>query len=149
MSKDVHHSPCLIVKNYKHPEGLKILFSYKYGILKKHFTAIKYLSSDVKRTKQNNKTHHVIWFDFKICCCCYLVPKLCLTLCNPMDCSMPGSSVLHCLLEFAQIHVHWVSDDLQPSHPPSSPSPAFNLSQHQGLFQWVISLYQVAKVLEP
>ena len=53
MSKDVHHSPCLIVKNYKQPEGLKILLSYKYGILKKHLTAIKYLSLDVRRTKQN------------------------------------------------------------------------------------------------
>ena len=52
-------SPCLIVKYYKQPEGLNI-FSYKYGILKKHLTAIKYLSSNVKRTKQNNKTHHVI-----------------------------------------------------------------------------------------
>ena len=63
--------------------------------------------------------------------------------------SMPGFPVLHCLPEFAQIHVHWVSDAIQPSHPlpPSSP-PAFNLSQHQGLFQWVGSLHQVAKVSE-
>ena len=53
---------------------------------------------------------------------------------NPMDCSMPGLPV-HCQLpEFTQIHVHWVSDAVQPSHPLSSPSPpAFNLSQHQGL----------------
>ena len=55
-----------------------------------------------------------------------------------MDCSMPGFPVLHYLLKFAQIHVHCISDAIQPSHPllPSSPS-AFNLSQHQGLFQWV------------
>ena len=45
-------------------------------------------------------------------CCCCSVTKLCRTLCNPMDCSTPGSSVLHCLLEFAQIHDHWVSDDI-------------------------------------
>ena len=53
------------------------------------------------------------------------------------------------LLEFAQTHVHWVSDAIQPSHPLSSPSsPAFNFSQHQGLFKWVSSLHQVTKVLE-
>ena len=55
----------------------------------------------------------------------------------------------HQLLEFTQTHVHWVSDAIQPSHPLSSPSPpAFNLSQHQGLFKWVSSSHQVAKVLE-
>ena len=54
----------------------------------------------------------------------------------------------HQLPELAQIHVHWVSDVIQPSHPLSSPSPAFNLSQHQGLFKWVSSSNQVAKVLE-
>ena len=57
--------------------------------------------------------------------------------------------VRHQLLEFTQIHVHWVSDAIQPSHPLSFPSPAaFNLSQHQGIFQWVSSSHQVAKVLE-
>ena len=60
----------------------------------------------------------------------------------------PGFPVLHHLPECAQTHVHWVSDAIQPSHPLSSPSHAFNLSQHQGLFQWVSSLHQVAKVLE-
>ena len=59
-----------------------------------------------------------------------------LTLCDPMGCSMPGFSVLHYLPEFAQIHVHWIGDDIQLSHLLSPPSPpAFNLSQHQGLFQ--------------
>ena len=67
---------------------------------------------------------------------------------TPMDCSMPGLPVLHHLPELAQTHVHWISDAIQPSHPLLSPSPsAFNLSQHQGLFQWVSSLHQVAKVL--
>ena len=66
-----------------------------------------------------------------------------------MDCSMPGFPVLHHLMELAQTHVHWVSDAIQPSHPLSSPSlPAFNLSQHQSLFQWVSSSHQVTKALE-
>ena len=77
------------------------------------------------------------------------VAQSCLTLCNTMDCSMPGFPVHHQLLELTQAHVHWVGDGIQPSHPLSSPSPpAFNLSQHQGLFQWVSSLHQVAKLLE-
>ena len=76
------------------------------------------------------------------------VAQLCLTLCDPMNRSTPGLPVHHQLPEFTQAHVHWVSDAIQPSHPlPSSP-PAFNLSQHQGLFQWIGSLNQVAKVLE-
>ena len=76
------------------------------------------------------------------------VTHLCLTLSDPMDCSMPGFLVHHHLPEFAQTNVHQVSDAIQPSHPLSSPSPAFNLSQHQSLFQWVSSSHQVTKVLE-
>ena len=77
------------------------------------------------------------------------VAQLCPTLGDPMDCSTQGFLVHHQLLEFTQTHVHWVSDATQPSHPLSSPSPpAFNLSQHQGLFKWVGSLHQVAKALE-
>ena len=73
----------------------------------------------------------------------------CLTLCDPMDCSMPGFPVHHQLPEFTQTHVHWVGDAIQPSHSQSSSSPsAFNLSEHQGLFQWINSFHQVAKVLE-
>ena len=77
------------------------------------------------------------------------IGQSCPTLCNSMDCGTPGLPV-HCQLpEFSQTHVHWVGDAIQPSHPLSSPSPlAFNLSQHQGLFKWVSSLHQVAKVLE-
>ena len=70
---------------------------------------------------------------------CCSISKLCLTLCEPVDCSTPGSAVLRCLPEFAQICVHWVGDAIQPSHPLSSPSPALNFSQHQGLFQRVSS----------
>ena len=77
------------------------------------------------------------------------VAQLCPTLCDPMNHSTPGLPVHHKLPEFTQTHVHWVSDVVQPSHPLSSPSPsAPNPSQHQGLFQWVSSLHQVAKVLE-
>ena len=63
------------------------------------------------------------------------VAQSCPTLCDPMDCSIPGFTVLHQYPELVQTHVHWVSDAIQPSHPLSSPSPpAFNLSQHEGLF---------------
>ena len=66
-----------------------------------------------------------------------------------MGCSMPGFPALHHLPKFSQTHVHWVSDAIQPSYLLLSPStPALNLSQHQGLFKWVSSSYQVAKVLE-
>ena len=73
------------------------------------------------------------------------VAQSCLTLCYPMYCSTPGLPVHHQLLEFTQTHVHWVSDAIQPSHPLSSPSPVFNLSQNQDLCQWVRSLNQMAK----
>ena len=66
-----------------------------------------------------------------------------------MDCSMPGLPVHHQLLEFTQTHVHWVNDAIQPFHPLSSPSPpTFNLSQCQGLFKWVSTSHQVAKILD-
>ena len=74
------------------------------------------------------------------------VVQSCLTLCNPMDCNTPGLPVHHQLPEFTQTNVHWVNDVIQSSHPWSSPSPpAFNLSQHHGLFKWVSSSHQVAK----
>ena len=72
--------------------------------------------------------------------------QLCPTLCDPVDCSTPGLPIHYQLLEFTQTHVHWVGDAIQPFHPLSSPSPpAFNLLQHQGLFQRVSSSHQVAK----
>jgi len=75
-----------------------------------------------------------IWLNTTICCS---VTQSCQTLCDPMDCSPPGFPVLHYLSEFAQTHVHWVSDAMQPSHPLLLPSPpVLNLSQHQGLFRW-------------
>ena len=99
---------------------------------------------------------HQLTDDAKMCVCvcvCIVqfspVAQFCPTLCSPVDCSTPGFPVHHQLPELAQTYVHRVDDAIQPSHPLSSPSPpAFNLSQHQGLFQWVSSLHQVAKVLE-
>ena len=77
------------------------------------------------------------------------VTQSCLTLCDPMNRSTPGLPVHHQLPESTQTHIHCVGDAIQPSHPLLSPSsPALNLSQHQGLFQWVSSSHQVAKVLE-
>ena len=77
------------------------------------------------------------------------VAQSCPTLCDPMSCSTPGLPVHYQLPEPTQTHVHRVGDAIQPSHPLSSPSPpALSLSQHQGLFKWVSSLHQVAKVLE-
>ena len=82
-------------------------------------------------------------------CCCCSVTQSCPTLCDPMDGSTPGLPVPHHLPEFAQVHLHCIGDAVQPSHPlmPSSHS-TLNLSQHQGLFCWVNSLYQMTKILE-
>ena len=76
------------------------------------------------------------------------VAQLSLTLCDPMDCSMPDLPVHYQLPGITQTHVHQVSDAIQPSHLSSPSPPTFNLSQHQGLFQGVSSLHQVAEVLE-
>ena len=81
-------------------------------------------------------------------CCCCSVAQSCPTLCDPMDLGTPGLPVLHYLPEFPQVLVHWFSDAIESSHPLSPSSFAFNLSQHQGLFQWVGSSHQVANVLE-
>ena len=102
-----------------------------------------------------------IWQSRRICLCSHSnrqcrsecvqfssVAQSCLTLCDPMNRRTPGLPVHHQLPKSTQTHVHWVGDAIQPSHPLSSPSPALNLSQHQGLFQWVSSSHQVARVLE-
>ena len=76
------------------------------------------------------------------------VTQSCPTLCDPMNHSTPGLPVHHQLPELTQTHAHWVSDAIQPSHPLSPPSPpAPNSSQHQGLFQWITSSHEVAKLL--
>ena len=84
-----------------------------------------------------------------VSCCCCSVTQVCPALYDSMDWSTLGVPVHHQLPELAQTHVHRVGDDIQPSHPLSLPSPpALDLSQNHGLFQWVRSLHQVAKVLE-
>ena len=92
----------------------------------------------------STRTHPswLVWHQFSS------VAQSCLTLCDPINCSTPGLPVHHQLPESTQTHVHQVDHAIQPSHPLSSPSPpALNLSQHQGLFQWISSSHQ-AKVLE-
>ena len=84
-----------------------------------------------------------------LACSVQFSPSVVSDSCDPMVCSMPGFPVHYQLLELTQTNVHSISDAIQPSHPLSSPSsPAFNLSQDQGLFKWVSSSHQVAKVLK-
>ena len=79
----------------------------------------------------------------------FSLSQSCPTLCDPLDCTMPCFPVHYQYPELTQTHVHWVGDAIQPFHPLSShSSPSFSLSQHQGLFQWVCSSHQVAKVFE-
>ena len=89
--------------------------------------------------------------EYTFCCffCCCSVTQSCPPVCEPMECSMPGFPVHQQLPEPTQTHIHHVGDAIQVFHPLSSPyPPTFNLSQHQGLFKWVSSSHQVAKVLE-
>ena len=84
------------------------------------------------------------------CYCCCSVAQSCLNLCNPIDCNKPAFPVFHRLPGFAQTHAHWVSDVILPSRPLSTPSPpAFNLSQHQDLFQWVCSFASGGQSIGP
>ena len=69
-------------------------------------------------------------------------------LCDPMDCSMSGLPVPYHLLEFVQVHVHCISDAVQSTHPLTPSSSTLYLSQHQGLFQWVVCSHQMTKILE-
>ena len=115
--------------------------------LKYFLVLIYYKSTEDYKNEQSQSAE--IWTEnyFRVCCCSVISRVQ--TLCDPMDCSMPGFPVLHYLLESAQAHVHWIGDAIQPSHPLLPPSPpAFSLSQRQGLPQWVSSLHQVVKVSE-
>ena len=97
----------------------------------------------IKTSLRNHRPVKIVIIQFSS------VTQSCLTLCDPIDCSTPVFPVHHQPLNHAQTHVHWVGDAIQPSHPLSSPSPpTFNLSQHQGLLQWIHSSHQVAKGLE-
>ena len=106
-----------------------------------------FLCVDFLFTSQHSLISYKTFLKMRFYCCS--VAQSCPTLCNPMDCSTSGFPVLPHLPELAQTHVHWVGDVIQPSHLLLSSSlPAFNLSQHQGLFKWVSSSHQVAQVLE-
>ena len=152
----VNFSPsCCFSKNASKPWSLTlkrhfdILSFNSYGFLiflsfltcQDNYDALAFIICVRVRTVVSCNSLYKIWFNS--------VTQSCPTLCNPMDWSMPGLSVHHQFPEPTQTHVHWVGDAIQPPHPLSSPSPpAFNLSQHQGLFKWVSSSHQVAKVLE-
>ena len=116
-------------------------------ICQKNTKIYKYKNIAVKFEFQISNRYNLNMSQILHCCCSVI--KSCLTICNPMNCTMPGFPVHHYLPEFAQTHVHWVSDAIQLSHPllPLF-SPALNLSQYQGLFQWIGSSHQMAKVLE-
>ena len=123
-----------------------------------HYHTFSSYSTKIKLAEWKPSTQHLM-FNYV----CYLkqfdistssvqfssVAQSCPALCDPMNCSTPGLLVHHQLPEFTQIHVHWVGNAIQPSHPLSSPSPpALNLTQHQGVFKSVSSAHQAAKVLE-
>ena len=129
------------VTSYSSKNGHRV--ERKRCFLKRHKGHFKFLKINPHNHAQNHiffLPHYFVQFSS--------VTQSCLTLCNPMDCSSPGFPVHLPLPEFTQTHVHWVGDAIQPSHPLLSPSPpAFNLSQHQGLFKWVSSSHQVVQVL--
>ena len=132
--KQRHSFTCFYVSILSFQLKLPIFIRYSiYGII----TSFVFPIIAIKETEP-----------FHECCCCSLA-KSCPTSRDPMDCSEPGLPVLYYLLEFTQTLVHWEGNAIQPSHPLSSSSPPpLKVSQHQGLFQWVGSLHQVAKLLE-
>ena len=111
-----------------------------YGVTQSR-TRLKWLSSNEQRNKLSG-IYYILNLkekEVQVTCCSVAMSRL--TLCDPLDCSTPGSSVLHCLLEFAHVLVHWVNDTIQPSHPLLTSSPfAFNLSQHQGLPESILCI---------
>jgi len=137
----------------KHPQGLqlcRLCFSSwdENPGFHRVTMCIFWISNTYHKLKLKSKYKNYA-FLCSFSCCCFSVAKSCLTLCDRMDHSTPGFPVLHYLLEFTQTQtqVHWAGDE--SSHPLSLPPPrAFSLSQNQGLFQWVSSSHQVAKVLE-
>ena len=128
---------------YKHTHSFVLLW-YTHTTLNSEFVWIKiYYCYHIILLKQLSIALYSSSVQFSS------VTQSCPTICDPMDCSTPGLPVHHQILELIQTHVHWVGHAIQPSHTLSPPSPpAFNLSQHQGLFKRVSSLHQVAKVLE-
>ena len=120
------------------PEGKKRENSTMWVITRLYIHSFSsYLASSYCVSNRDQDRHGCFTLDMyywtgKSGCCS--VAQSCSTLCNSMDCSTPGFPVLHHLLELVQTHVRWIGDAIQPSCPLSNPSPAFSLSQHQGLF---------------
>ena len=112
------------------------------------------LNQDPNTSQESKDQHSAVmsiecWRIYTNPCSISSITRLCPTFWDPMDCSTRGFPAHHQLPEFIQTHVHQVGDAIQPPYPLSSPSPpAFNLSQHEGLFQWVSSLHQIANVLK-
>ena len=130
LRNDIQNIPHLIKTNIP-PHNSKIYIGYTYA------WNTYYIDLILGHIKSLNKLHFTS------------VAQSCPTLCDPMNRSTPGLPVHHQRPEFTHTHIHRISDAIQPSHPLSSPSPpAANPSQHQGLFQWVNSSHEVAKVLE-
>ena len=138
---------CLVVEGWRVLQMSNCLTCSYVMILKAMSGTISHLSRHMESLTLMSMFFHAAMVFYQVRF--RSVTQSCPTLCDPMYCSTPGLPVHHQLPESTQTHVHWVSDAIQPSHPLSSPSPpALNLSQHQGLFQWVSSSHQVAKVLE-
>ena len=145
-------SSCKWNVTYKNIQTPSWVF-FLYYIFIPHIQWWLVLFKGSEKCYQNSKYLCFIWYSFSAVCSMNLVCNLLLfgpfVLSDPMDCSTSGFPVLHCFPEFAQTHVNWVGDTIQPSYPLWSPSPpSFNLSQPQGLSQWLSSSHQVAKVLE-
>ena len=121
---------------------LQYINVWSQDVLQKHYkTKLGTKIINNKNTRVGNRVGELVWEKNQFSS----VTQSCPTLCDPMNCSTPGLPVHHQLPE-PQTHVHRVGDAIQPSHPLPSPSrPALNLSQHQGLFQWVSSSHQVGQ----
>ena len=121
---------------------LSLRFGHLTTLLSQETKALNGMSNGLElRGGTNQEVIYILYESSPLKCCCWPVTKSCPTLCDPMDCSMPGSSVLSCLPEFAQIHIHLVSDAIYPSYllPSSSPF-AFSLSQHQSFpMSWLFA----------
>ena len=123
----------------------KAQFPFSYSLCKHTFDQVHptFYVQRIDKSLSLIKNHRSLGITFVV------IVQSCLTFCDPIDYSMPGSPVLHYLPQFTQSRVHWVGDAIQLSRPRSSPSPpALGLPQCQGIFQWVSSPHQVAKILE-
>ena len=140
---------CKVVQPWWKKFGSSLKVEHELSVLCSYDSAISLLCTHEKWKCVHTKIYTQIFIAALFFFHFSSVTQPCLTLHDPMNRSTPGLPVHHQLQEFTQTHVHWVGDAIQPSHPLSSPSPpALNLSQHQGLFKWVSSSHQVAKVLE-